>query len=48
MTVEELIEELKKMPPQAAHQEVLVNDGNGASPIRGVSWQGNHTEVEGI
>lgn len=46
MTVEQLIEELKKMPPQALVQPIKVARRYEPKEIVAISWQGNYTAVE--
>lgn len=46
MSVNELIEELRKLPPQAALQPVHVKV-YGEGELTRVSWEGNHITLEG-
>lgn len=47
MTVQQLIEELLKLPPAARQQDVAVQStyGGRGLEVRGVSFQGNHTQL---
>ena len=46
LTVQQLIEELKKLPPSAINLPVLVHARNGSDLDR-VHWEGNSVVLEG-
>lgn len=46
MTVERLIEELKKLPPQAAQQDIALKMHGEIEDVDAVRWEGNRTILE--
>lgn len=46
MTIQQLIEELKKLPPAAAHQDIKTERNGYLLDVVGVRWEGNSTVLE--
>lgn len=46
MTVQQLLDQLKKLPPQTELQEIRVKGDYGSREIVDVKWQGTYVGLE--